>query len=205
MPRDTKIKFHRVAVNRSRYGGGREYWISSIESLDVVESQSCLVMKDNKISTALNQDGCKSEQFDIANIDILLHSASKDENCIVNYNDRCLVTDYMFLLMCQMTHYQSDDTTNNKENFSSWGLVCKHCNGEDNRGIFKRTKITSLSKNEYFYQLHSHLENCSYCPIKSKEMLRYLKKSHDGQRRKLKRGSRMKFLYPILNRLNSGA
>ena len=201
MPRDTEIKFDKVEFSRSKYGGGREYWISSIESLGVVESHSCLRMKDNKIASRSSQDECKSEQFQQANVDFLLHNASNNKYCIVHLNDRHLVTDYVFLLMCQMTHYQSN--TNNDNENSSWGLVCKHCNGKGNKGIFKRTKIASISKNEYFHQLHSHLESCSLCPIRLKEMLRHLKKSHDGQKRKLKRGNRMKFLNRILNRLNN--
>ena len=202
MPRDTKTKFDKVAVNRSKYGGRREYWISSVESLGVVDSQSCLRMKDKTMASGSRQDECKSVQFQQASIDILLHNASKEKSCVVNINDRHLVTDYEFLLMCQMTHYDCIYTNDDDEN-SSWGLVCKHCNGKDNKGIFRRTKIASISKNEYFHQLHSHLESCSRCPRRSKEMLRHLKKNHDDQKRKLKRGSRMKFFYRILNRLNN--
>ena len=113
--------------------------------------------------------------------------AARGEKSLVKPEDRNLVTDYIFMIMCQMVQFP----IKNRENDSNeLVLCCKHCMGENGKGIFNRTKVTSISKNEYFKQVHSHVKNCSHCPDQLKEALNQLKELHDIQKRKLKRGSR---------------
>ena len=75
MPIEVKAKFDEVVVARSKYGGGREYWISSIELLGVIESQSCLKMKDTEVISGSVQDEYKCHQLDEASVDIVYREA----------------------------------------------------------------------------------------------------------------------------------
>lgn len=204
MPKKNLSGFNKTKPSRSCYRGGKQYWIMAAESLGVVESSSCLCMKDSTRSTISKQEGTQNKTQDNSDLNIFLNDAARDEKSLVNPDDRCLVTDYIFLLMCQMNQYPIKNGNDKNDNIPGLGLGCKHCEGHNGKGIFNRTKITSISKNEYFHQVHSHLDNCSHCPNQLKEVLNHLKVIHDVQKRKLKRGSRKEFFNRMLSRMTSG-
>jgi hypothetical protein len=201
MPPKIMSDFQGTTPSRSCYGGGKQYWIIAAESLDLVESASGLQFKSAPLSRPNKDiDTCTSE---VANLDSLLNDAARNENLLVNPEDRNLVTDYIFMIMCQMVQFPTKKEKNDT-NHSNPRLVlcCKHCNGQNGKGIFNRTKVTSISKNEYFNQVHSHLASCSHCPENLKKALKHLKTLDDVQKRKLKRGNRKEFFNRILHRMS---
>ena len=162
----------------------------------MVESASGLRFKNSTTENISNKDIAKSA-VDNSNLDMLLNDAALSEKSLVNPEDRILVTDYIFIIMCQMVQFPFKNKENDRNELA---LCCKHCMGKNGKGIFNRTKVTSISKNEFFKQIHSHIENCSHCPDHLKEAIDQLKELHDIQKRKLKRGNRKEFFLRFLNR-----
>ena len=202
MPQKKMAEIRNAKSSRSCYGGGKQYWIFAAESLDIIESASSLRFQDSVDPCKASKESTKSTT-NVSNLDALLNDAALGERSLVNTKDRKLVTDYIFIIMCQMVQFpgQVEKNIGNSSNYG-FSLCCRHCMGDNGKGIFNRTKVTSISKNEYFNQVHSHLETCSHCPDQLKAALSDLKKLHDGQKRKLKRGNRKEFFNRILNRLS---
>ena len=187
MPQKVLSEFNNAKSSRSCYGGGKQYWIIAAESLGITESASGLCFQDSANSHKTNIESIKSKT-NISYLDMLINDAALSERSLVNPEDRNLVTDYIFIIMCQMVQSPGQVDKNDRDG-SNCGLVlcCRHCMGDNGKGIFNRTKVTSISKNEYFNQVHSHLESCSRCPDQLKVALGDLKKLHEDQKRKLKR------------------
>ena len=201
MPQQTLANFDVTKSNRSYYGGGKQYWVHSAEAIGLIETTSGLRFKSSLESRKSNKD-TNSGELDTKHLENLLRDATRGKKCLVKPEDRHLVTDYIFLVMCQMVHFPARDGYSGDSSGNS-GLVlcCKHCMGDNGNGIFNRTKVASISKNEYFAQVHRHLEKCSNCPSQLKDTLSYLKELHNVQKRKLKRGNKKEFFISILDRL----
>ena len=202
MPQKVLSEFHNIKPSRSCYGGGKQYWIIAAESLGTIESTSGLHFQDSKNSCKAKMESTKST-INISNLDIVLNDAARSERSLVNPEDRNLVTDYTFMIMCQMIQFPGKIEVDNR-NSSNCGLVlcCRYCKGDNGKGVFNRTKVSSISKNEFFNQIHNHLETCSSCPDQLKVTLSDLKELHDTQKRKLKRGNKKEFFNRILNRVS---
>ena len=201
MSQQTLAEFDVTKSNRSYYGGGKQYWVHSAEVIGLIETTSGLRFKSS-LESRSNKDANSSE-IDAKHLENLLRDATGGQKCLVKPEDRNLVTDYIFIIMCQMVQFPvKDGCSGDSSGNSGLVLCCKHCMGENGKGIFNRTKVTSISKNEYFAQVHSHLEKCSNCPSQLKDALSCLKKLDNVQKRKLKRGNRKEFFNRILDRLS---
>merc|ERR1712087_164433 len=76
------------------------------------------------------------------------------ENSIVRAVDGELVTDFVFMLMCQM----SPNNTNKNDDESNCHLVCIHCMGESGSDTFIRNKHSKMCKKDFFVSLYKHID-----------------------------------------------
>jgi len=121
-----------------------------------------------------------------------------DTTNIVTAEDKKLITDYMYMLFSQMSLCDSD-TVSRKDKCP--GLVCKHCLGHNESGIYFWKKVSSLSKNGNLTQIDKHLNQCRCCSTEIKVALRQFKEIHSYQMRQLKRGDKKTFFTKITTRI----
>jgi hypothetical protein len=83
------------------------------------------------------------------------------------------------------------------------GLACKHCYGGYGSGRFFPSSIKTLSDtSKTLNVLHNHMMRCRKCPLKVRETLTGLRKTHDEERAKMKFGSQKAFFARIWDRLH---
>jgi len=183
--------FNKSLSCRSSSRCGKDYWRAAAAELGLAETPSGLRFKSQIEISMVDQE---TNVIDPCTLEIL-ELASRDENNIINHQDRNLVTDYIFILISQMRPCVKSDCTNE---FKIPGLMCKYCKGVNGYGLFFRSKVSSLSKNENLAQIEKHLHECHHCPQQIKKALIHLKPLHKSQMKEIKRGNKKIFFSNLM-------
>jgi len=188
--------FNEIISSRSCYGGGKDYWSMSAKRMGLIETAVGLKFKNCSSNPEANQFCSKVDEASLRELELV----TKNTSNIVKPDDRSLITDYMYMLFSQMIpcHPAQKPTEN-----ALPGLVCKHCEGCNGSGVFFRTKVSSLSKNDNLAQIDKHLIECRYCPDETKSALKNLKETHCVQTRGLKRGHKKAFFTQMMARVST--
>jgi len=193
---ENESKFKGLMSSRSSSKCGKDYWRSTAAvELGLVETSNGLRFKAQIKKSTMNQE---TNEIDPSTSEIV-ELANRDANNIVNHEHRNLVTDYIFILISQMRPCVKFDCTND---IKIPGLMCKYCKGAYGYGLFFRSEVSSLSKNQNLTQIEKHLHGCRHCPIQVKNALVHSKSLHQSQLKKVKRGDKKLFFSYLMSNIS---
>jgi len=128
---------------------------------------------------------------------------------LVLEEDKCLLTDYNFFMMkqlslCQLTEADKKIRGGKRENIAIAfpGLQCIHCAEASNPRKFFWKNVDRLSNS--FVEIPLHVLKCKGCPQQAKDALLRLKLIHQEQMAQLPRGSQKIFFRRVWRRMHSG-
>lgn len=127
---------------------------------------------------------------------------------VINSSDRELATDFSFAVLSEVEActFGKQDRTGKRRSLplGFQGLACRHCRGLSKIGgrLFPSTIKTMSDTNKTLMALYNHLIKCPVCPNNKKMYLKYLKDSHENERKNKRYGSQKALFSKIWKRLH---
>jgi len=185
---------HLIETSRTTAGGRRQYWQDAAEQLGMIDTPQ-------GVRFARPPGIMGNTTFD----DMAPQDTSPSTPLVTN-QDGSMVTDFLFVLMQQMEtcEFQEEDRTGGRSKVKDYpvgfgGMQCRHCRGMAGFGRYFPSSINALALANSDRNVYNHLKKCRKCPESTKEELRRL---HDEDGAKNKRGSRKEFFTKIWGRIH---
>ncbi|GKY96745.1 hypothetical protein MPSEU_000634000 [Mayamaea pseudoterrestris] len=152
----------------------------------------------------MGPSGRKAIAF-LAEQDVFAHTP--DEQNLVRFEDKLLLTDYLYYLMkqLQVVRFSEGDRKTRggkRENIllGFGGLQCIHCAETSKSRKFYWSGVDRLSNS--FAEIPTHILKCKECPDEIKDALTTLKEIHQDQMSRLPRGSQKVFFRRVWKRIH---
>mmetsp|Transcript_3910 Transcript_3910/g.7452 ORF Transcript_3910/g.7452 Transcript_3910/m.7452 type:complete len:770 (-) Transcript_3910:242-2551(-) len=217
VPPDVVETFRALKTSTSRVRFSRKYWIQAAEKIGLMDSEDGIQFKEG-----MPMVGGQDEMQDLHGPNGGLNSSGPNgpshhgrRICLnfplVTEEDRCLITDFQFVMMQQMQPCIFTESDTNKHGrrldiqagFS--GLECRHCEGRGGLGKYFPVNAKRLREPRTHSAFTSHIMKCNKCPQEVKNNLSAMQKKHSEQSTRLRRGSQKEFFERVWHRLHGAS